>query len=291
MSFDYKAIAARKHSYHTQWAAYSDLFMVLAFVFLLMYMVSSLRTGIISVTTYAQIEEVKQELELYESIKNQYLEQESGEREKRIYNEILEQISLLETEANENKKRLSLESEQQRMRETSLNQYQQLIVEMINANTIAKAEASKKFISEKQQKALLEKEVEQQSTELATLGDQLNMEVAAKAALESTLVQETTTLESRIRELTSKREESQTQLAELEQKLDLEAAEKAALESKLEAETKSLETKIQDLVSKREESQSRLAELEQKLETEAAAKTALESTLVQETTTLESRIR
>ena len=75
MSFDYDTIRARKHESGTQWAAYSDLFMVLAFVFLLMYMVSSLRTGMISVTTHAQIEEVKQELQLYESVKNQYLEE------------------------------------------------------------------------------------------------------------------------------------------------------------------------------------------------------------------------
>ena len=181
MSFDYDTIRARKHESGTQWAAYSDLFMVLAFVFLLMYMVSSLRTGMISVASHVEIEEIKQELQFYESVKNQYLEQESGEREKKIYNEILNQITLLETEANQNKQRLAQESEQQRMRETSLNQYQQLIVEMINANTIARAEASKKFVSEKQQKELLEKDIDQQSTELATLVDQLNMEVAEKA--------------------------------------------------------------------------------------------------------------
>jgi len=291
MSFDYDTIRARKHESGTQWAAYSDLFMVLAFVFLLMYMVSSLRTGMISVTSHAQIEEVKQELKLYESVKNQYLEQESGEREKKIYNEILSQISLLETEANENKNRLAQESEQQRMRETSLNQYQQLIVEMINANTIAKAEASKKFISERQQKELLEKDIEQQSTELATLEDQLNMEVSEKAELKSTQAQETATLQSKIQDMTIKREQSLDQLAQLEEKLEIEAAAKAALEGTLEAESRSLETKIQELTENRAKAQVQLATLEQRLEAEAAEKAALESTLVQETTTLQGKIQ
>ena len=53
MSFDYKEIRAQKHASETQWASYSDLFMVLAFIFLIMYMVSSLRTGMISVSSHA----------------------------------------------------------------------------------------------------------------------------------------------------------------------------------------------------------------------------------------------
>ena len=38
-------------------------FMVLAFIFLIMYMVSGLRTGMISVSSHAEIKEVKQQLE------------------------------------------------------------------------------------------------------------------------------------------------------------------------------------------------------------------------------------
>ncbi len=83
--------------------------MVLAFIFLLMYMVASLRTGMISVTTHAQIEEVQKELEMYESVKTQYLQEESNVQEKKVYDQILSQIYLLETEANENKNRLAKE--------------------------------------------------------------------------------------------------------------------------------------------------------------------------------------
>ena len=96
MSFDYKDIRARQHTSETQWASYSDLFMVLAFIFLLMYMVSSLRTGMISVTSHAKIKEVKQELEIYETVKDEYLTEQSNAQEKRIYKEIIDQIALLE---------------------------------------------------------------------------------------------------------------------------------------------------------------------------------------------------
>ena len=96
MSFDYNEIRAQQQSSGTQWASYSDLFMVLAFVFLLMYMVSSLRTGMISVTARAQVLEVRQELELYESARDQYLAESASEQETRIYDQIIEQITLLE---------------------------------------------------------------------------------------------------------------------------------------------------------------------------------------------------
>jgi len=55
LSFDYREIRARQQASESQWASYSDLFMVLAFIFLLMYMVSSLRTGMISIASHAEI--------------------------------------------------------------------------------------------------------------------------------------------------------------------------------------------------------------------------------------------
>jgi hypothetical protein len=70
VSFDYKDIRARQQAGETQWASYSDLFMVLAFIFLLMYMVSSLRTGMISVTSHAEVKQVKQQLKIYETVKD-----------------------------------------------------------------------------------------------------------------------------------------------------------------------------------------------------------------------------
>ena len=117
MSFDYNQIRARQQASGTQWASYSDLFMVLAFIFLLMYMVSSLRTGMISVTSHAEIQEVRQELEIYETIKDQYLSEQTNALEKKIYSEIIEQIALLEDEASAKKKKLTQQAEQEAERQ------------------------------------------------------------------------------------------------------------------------------------------------------------------------------
>jgi len=139
VSFDYKEIRARQQASGTQWAYYSDLFMMLAFIILLMYMVSSLRTGMISVTSHAEIQEVRQELEIYETIKDQYLTEQTNALEKKIYKQIIEQVALLEDEASAEKKKLTQQAQEAAERETSLNKYQQMIVAMMNANTVAKA--------------------------------------------------------------------------------------------------------------------------------------------------------
>ena len=119
MSFDYDAIRVKKQSSGTQWASYSDLFMVLAFIFLLMYMVASLRTGMVSISTHVEIEKVREELEIIQSVKTQYLEEKSNIQEKRVYDEILDQIYLWETESNENKNRLAQEVNQRKIRESA----------------------------------------------------------------------------------------------------------------------------------------------------------------------------
>jgi len=106
MGFDYDAIQLKKHSSGTQWASYSDLFMVLAFVFLLLYLVSSLRTGMASVTANAKIKQAQQELDLYESIRTQYLAEQASAEEKQIYQDVLNRISLLQDEAAQKQARL-----------------------------------------------------------------------------------------------------------------------------------------------------------------------------------------
>ena len=276
MSFDYNAIRTKKPPSGAQWASYSDLFMVLAFVFMLMYMISSLRTGMISVATHAQIKEVKEELEIIQSVKNEYLEEKSNLQEKRVYDQILDQIYLLETESNEKKNRLAKELNKQEVRESALNQYQQMIVAMIDANAVAKAEAAKKFTAEQQQKEKLTREIEQKSDDLATLEQKLELESVEKAALKSTLVEETQNLGTKIQKLVDQRNQSETQLAMLERQLQVKATEQQALESALSQQTQNLQGKIEVLKNQQGESQKQMASLQQQLQRESEAEDAFE---------------
>lgn len=291
MSFDYNSIRGRKHGSGTQWAAYSDLFMVLAFIFLLLYMVSSLRAGMESITTYAAVEDVKQELKLYQSIKEKYLMEDASMEEKLGYQEVLDQISLLEGEARENKNRLSREYDEQKNRESSLNQYQKMIKSLMNANAIAKAEAAKQMISAQQQNENLVRDIEYKKSDLASLESRLKTEEEELSNLSSAHYEETKKLEEKFKDLKSKHDEGQDSIASLEDMLKMEAAEKSALGEAHSEETKSLERKFEDLKDRHDDGQDRLASLENRLRNDAEKMDALKSAHSREKRDLKDRLR
>ncbi len=290
MSFDYDTIRVKKQSGDSQWASYSDLFMVLAFIFLLMYMVASLRTGMVSITTHAEVESVKKELKLYESIKTQYLAKQANPVEQQIYQQVIDQISLLESEASENKQRLQQEFQQQQARESALNQYQQMIVSLINANAVAKAEAHEKLSAEVQQNFQLTKEIRQKADNVATLESQLELKASQMSAMEKAHSEQTSQLEGEFERLEDQYHKGQGKLASLQQRLQSEEAEKSAQETRHTAEAEALESKFEQLKQQQQQEQSQIASLEEILKQEAVEKSALASAHQQQTQNLKSKL-
>ena len=79
MSFNYKK-SGDQHSNDSFWTSYSDLFLGLSCIFLLLYVVSSMRQGADSIKQQVVNEQLSQEnndlknqLKAYEDIKNQYM--------------------------------------------------------------------------------------------------------------------------------------------------------------------------------------------------------------------------
>jgi len=277
VSFDYNAIRDKKQSGGTQWAAYSDLFMVLAFIFLLMYMVASLRAGMVSVTAHANVEETKLQIERYESIKNQYLE-EANNQEHNTYQDILNHISLLENEASENKERLTKEITETRIRETSLNNYQKMLVTMMNANVIAKSNASRKITAEKIRSKELLEEVNRQKTELFLLADRLALEKDEISSLKNTRSKEKQHLKKQHRDLKIKSKEYKVSIALLEDALKSEISEKTALKSDHEQLTSKLQRELQKSKGRLVEGQEKLVLLENQLRNEEFEMNSLRNT-------------
>jgi hypothetical protein len=270
----------------TQWASYSDLFMVLAFIFLLLYMVAGLRSGMISNSTHSQIREMTGELEEYRSLKTQYLADDSNTR---IYDEILGQIHLLENEANENQVRLASEIDEQNQRESSLNKYQKMIVTMIETNAIAKAQAVKQSTLDRQARDKLAEEIEQKTDDVAALEEKLNLEAAQNAALENTLVEKTKDLQGNIQALRRQQDESKGKLAALESQLEGAGNQEMVLRKALYSKTKSFEVHIRDLEGRHDESQTQLTALRRQLVSGAAEKAALLNSGAAEIKKLEGR--
>lgn len=144
MSFDYNK-NKNAHSSDSFWTSYSDLFLGLSTIFLLLYVTASLRTGtdgiraqIESQKLTMENEELKGQLKMYESIKSNYMNESAPKNEQREYQELMDKLSLLKEEAKTDSERLARESLENDRKSMALNKYQQMIRNIINANKVAK---------------------------------------------------------------------------------------------------------------------------------------------------------
>ncbi len=126
------------------WGSYSDLFMVLSFIFLMMYVVASLRSGTNSIQQRLEQQRVAREnddlraqMKAYDTLKDQALRNES-ESEQVVYEELMNKLDLLKDEAKEEKNRLRKQAQENEKKEMALNRYQQIVRNIINANLLAK---------------------------------------------------------------------------------------------------------------------------------------------------------
>lgn len=144
MSFNYhknKESAAGE----TFWTSYADLFLGLSTIFLLLYVVSSLRTGTDGIKNMIenqrlnmQVQDLKNQLKMYESIKTDYLNKEASKGEQQEYTELMDKLTLLQEEAKDESERLKREALENQSKGVALNKYQQMIRNIINANKMAK---------------------------------------------------------------------------------------------------------------------------------------------------------
>ncbi|MGE0763022.1 MAG: microtubule-binding protein [Bdellovibrionales bacterium] len=144
MAFNYQ-----KHKDHggneSFWTSYSDLFLGLSTIFLLLYVTASLRTGTDGIKNQIenqklnmQVQDLQNQLRMYESIKKDYLQTQAPKSEMDEYQELMDKLSLLQEEAKDEKERLRNTAIQNEMKEKALNKYQQMIRNVINANKVAK---------------------------------------------------------------------------------------------------------------------------------------------------------
>lgn len=154
------------------WTSYSDLFLGMSVVFLLLYVTASLRTGTSGLQAQVenkklsmQVDDLKNQLKMYDSVKKDYLNQEASADEAQQYNELMDKLSLLQEEAGDERTKLARQAHELQTKEKALNEYQQMVRNMINANTIAKTKI-------KRREGVIEKQddtIEVQDEEIAQL--------------------------------------------------------------------------------------------------------------------------
>lgn len=183
MSFDYDKLRDKQEEANW-WASYSDLWSMLAVVFLMLFVGTSLRTGTQGIQQYLEQEalqkknaELQEQLRVYNNLKDESLQQVS-QQEQEVYEKLMSKLELLQEEAKDEKNELRKQAKENEEKEFALNQYQQVVKNIINANLLSKTQLvrrdqtidqKKQTISEKQKEIEeLDRKVEQRERTIAS---------------------------------------------------------------------------------------------------------------------------
>jgi chromosome segregation ATPase len=144
MGFEYNK--HKKESGDSMWTSYSDLFLGLSIIFLLLYVSASLKQGTDGIKQHIEYkrlqkenEDLQQQIKAYETLKQDYLQRQASVDEQDNYKELMDKLALLQDEAKDEKVKLRLQANENEKKEKALNQYQQMIRNIINSNMVAKA--------------------------------------------------------------------------------------------------------------------------------------------------------
>lgn len=197
MSFDYdKIMASKQHEHGSWWTSYADLFMMLSIVFLLMYVASSLRSGSAGYQQQAEYKKLAQkaadleeQIKVYNTLKDESLKKQTTSDEQQVYQKLMDHLNLLQDNAHQEKLALEKKAKENSDKEFALNQYQQLIRNIINSNILAKTQikhrdeiivAKDATIEEKREKiAEMELVVGQNKRQINEINAQLDAQIAA----------------------------------------------------------------------------------------------------------------
>src|SRR5262245_1846993 len=101
------------------WTSYSDLFLGLSVIFLLLYVTASLRQGTDGVRQALenkqlakQNADLKEQLKVYNSLKNHYMEDQASNDEQQTYEMLMKQLDLLQDQASDEKDKLQAQAKE-----------------------------------------------------------------------------------------------------------------------------------------------------------------------------------
>lgn len=238
MGFDYDRFKAKEDD-GSYWASYSDLFMVMSLVFLLLYVTASLRAGTFSIQKHIEFQKIKaenndlkQQIQVYSTLKDDYLQTGASQDEQATYEELMNKLSLLQEEAKDEKEKLRQAASENEKKEQALNKYQQMIRNIVNTNLISQARIKKReviitkkdqVIEEKMSEINnLEQTVEQKEKQIAKSEQEIkkvNKELESNIAqLQKAFKQNKITKERMQSQIAKLKEESQKEMEELSQK-------------------------------------------------------------------------
>lgn len=242
MAFDYDKLK-NKHEGGHEWVAFSDLYLCLSTVFLMLFVAASLRQGAESFLEKAELEKLRKEnatlrytLKQEDAKAQEALESGVAEQEREAYEELMNKLTLLQDEADKEKDALRAQAGDLEKKERALNQYQLMVKQIVNKNLISQSR------------------IKRRDDAIVTKNEEINQKAEAIENLEQDVAQKRQAIE-----------QSERQIANMNSELDrrmkqLRAAYKADKMSKkkFEQEKARLQAEAQDRVSRLREQQEQI---------------------------------
>jgi len=275
VNLNYEKIKTKIEHGGNAWTSYSDLFLVLSVIFLLLYVVSSLRTSTASLLTadayrktLAENETLRKQVAAYEVLNDDYLKKGASQEQMQMYQQMVRRLDLLGEDTREERQQLEQKSRDLGEKEQALNQYQQMMKSMINASMVAqgrmhvrdlKIEEKDKRIEEKDRNIqVLDQSLADKQSELAKKEDEIsrtNQQIENIQAKLSQSIKEINyayrskkkSQESMKKEVERLKSESETQITALREKNSKDAKQLKATQENLESKNRELEGVIGSL--------------------------------------------
>lgn len=261
MSFNYEK-HKQNGDHGSVWTSYSDLFLGLSIIFLLLYVTVSLRQGTDGIQAHfenqklaKQNEDLKQQLKVYETLKQDYLDNSASAQDRDSYEELMSQLTLLQDKANEEKQDLRKQALENEKKEVALNKYQQMVRNIINTNLVAKGRIKTRdtMIKTKDQ------EIETNQVEIKNLAQTVAEKKAMLALGEQKIEGLNQSLEKRLKQL-----RSSYKLQKMSQK-NFEK-QKKEMENETQRQVAALRAKNSDVASQLNAANAQLGETNSKLQ-------------------------
>lgn len=161
MSFDYDKLVDKEED-PNWWTSFSDLWSMLSVVFLLLFVVTSLRNGTQGARAQIEMQEVTQkneelqeQLRVYSNLREETLDSTS-EQEQATYKKLMSKLTLLQDEARGEKNELQKQAKENEEKEEALNQYQQIVRNIIDSNVLAKAQIKRRDLDINEKKKTIQ---------------------------------------------------------------------------------------------------------------------------------------
>lgn len=160
MNLSYEHIKKKQEQSGNHWTSNSDLFMVLSFLFLLLYVVASFRTGVVNYVAHAKVANadqklkvLEQQMSIYEKTTNATLQKGAvSDQRQQVFKELMQKIDLLKEQSRHEQQKLAGLLDDEKVKSKELNAYQMTIKNLISANIryTAKLEERDRQLRDKQ---------------------------------------------------------------------------------------------------------------------------------------------